>query len=106
MFDEAEHLAELGMRLFWKKDFIGSIELFEEAFSKGKVPVWFYHLAVRAHSTLGNTNVAIRRLKDAADHGWEKIDHTEHYVEFEPLQHQDQWKKILTQIKENQNYYY
>ncbi|MFX1283502.1 MAG: GNAT family N-acetyltransferase [Promethearchaeota archaeon] len=103
MFDEAEHLAELGMRLFWKKDFIGSIKLFEEAFSKGKVPVWFYYLAARAHSTLGNIDAAIRWLKEAADLGWENINHTEQCVEFEPIHHLVQWKKILTQIKENQN---
>ncbi len=103
MFDEAEHLAELGMRFFWIKDFKGSTELFEEAFNKGNVPVWFYYLAARAHSTLGNANAAIRRLKDAVDHGWENLDHTQNCIEFEPLYHLDQWNEILTQIKKNQN---
>ncbi|MFW9903498.1 MAG: GNAT family N-acetyltransferase [Candidatus Thorarchaeota archaeon] len=103
MFDEAEHLAELGMRLFWSKDFKGSTELFEEAFSKGEVPVWFYFLASRAYSMVGNINAAIRRLKDAVDHGWVNIDYTEQCVEFEPLRHLDQWNEILTQMKENRN---
>jgi hypothetical protein len=103
MFDEAEHLAELGMRLFWEKNFKGSIELFEEAFRKGKVPVWGYYLAARAHSSLGNIKVAIMRLKDAVDHGWENIDHTEQCMDFEPLHHLNQWNEILSQIRENQN---
>ncbi|MHA2293631.1 MAG: GNAT family N-acetyltransferase [Candidatus Hodarchaeales archaeon] len=103
MFDEAEHLAELGMRLFWEKNFKGSIKLFEEAFRKGKVPVWGYYLAARAHSSLGNIKVAIMRLKDAVDHGWENIDHTEQCMDFEPLHHLNQWNEILSQIRENQN---
>jgi RimJ/RimL family protein N-acetyltransferase len=102
MFEEAEHLAELGMRLFWSEDFKESIVLFEEAFKKGEVPVWFYYLAARAHSTLGNIDAAISRLKDAADHGWVNIDYLEQSTDFEPLHHLDQWNEILTQMKENQ----
>jgi predicted neuraminidase len=52
---------------------------------------------------LGNINTALRRLKDAADHGWQNIDHTEQCVEFEPLHLLDQWNEIFTQIKKNQN---
>lgn len=101
MFDEAEHLAELAMRLFWNEDYHGSIELFEVAFGMGTVAVWFYYLAARAYAILGDMGSALKRLKDAAHLGWTGVEQTENCAEFEPLHDIKQWNEILVQIKEN-----
>ncbi len=71
MFDEAEHLVERGMRSFYDKEYEKAIADFEDALTKGKVPIWMYILAARAYATMSEIEKVLQNFREAQRQGWQ-----------------------------------
>ncbi len=100
MFDEAEHLAETGMRQFHATQYREALESFERAFALDDVAYWFYHLAALSAASLGDRDAAIRYLHKAVDQGWTHLEYTMSRQEFKLLHGTEEWRVVLKRIQE------
>ncbi len=101
MFNEAMHLAEAGMRLFYDEDYSQALELFEKAFELGEVKDWAYYLAARICAKSNDSDKAVKYLFRAAELGCQYADHALNNEEFISLHNRVEWSEIISQLESN-----
>ena len=100
MFDEADHLAETGMRQFLAQQHRAALESFERAFALDEVAYWFYHLAALSAAALKDNDAAIRYLHKAVDYGWADFEYTINREEFRHLHSTEEWQTVIKRMQE------
>jgi len=100
IFDEIDHLAELGWYYFKQGQFQKTANYYERVFAaRDDHPDYYYHLAAVTWATLGEVEKAIQYLNDAVDHGWQARDWTEREKRFKLLHGTPQWEAVLNRMK-------
>ena len=106
MFNEAHHLAELGLVAFKAKRYRETVECYEKVFAAKDIPDWmpgemhlYYHLAARAWAALGDHVMALRYLEKAIEKGWSYLQETKNCEEFKSLHEMPSWKRILKNLQ-------
>jgi RimJ/RimL family protein N-acetyltransferase len=101
--DEAYHLAEMGYVAFKAGRHQETAGLYERVFAvSGNPPNYFYYLAARAWSALGNRDKAFEYLNAAVDHGWANINHMQDCREFGKLHGTLEWENVLERVRQNE----
>ncbi|MFX0097493.1 MAG: GNAT family N-acetyltransferase [Candidatus Hodarchaeota archaeon] len=96
MFDEAEHIAEVGYVYCRGKQYQEAAKCYEKAFTmREDLPHYYYHDAARVWAALGNKNKAFRNLNMAIDKGWTSLEFTENCEEFKSFHGTKSWKEII-----------
>jgi len=106
MFDEAHHLAELGLVAFRAKRYRETVECYERVFAAEDIPDWmpgemhlYYHLAARAWAALGDSETALKYLDKAIGKGWTDLEETKKCEEFTRLHETAGWKRLLKKLQ-------
>lgn len=106
MFNEAHHLAELGLAAFKAKRYRETVEYYERVFAAEDIPDWmpgemhlYYHLAARAWAALGDSETALKYLDKAVGKGWTDLEGTKNCVEFTSLHEKAGWKILLEKLQ-------
>jgi len=109
MYNEANHLAEMGLAFFRAKQYREAAECMEKVFATPcqNMPDWmaaelhfYYHLAARAWAVSGNRNKAFQYLNEAVNEGWTDIEHTKRCREFHIFHETQEWKNLLVRLGE------
>jgi len=102
MFDEVDHLAELGWFNFKRGDYGKTCLYYERVFAmRQDNPDYYYHLAALAFAAVGDTEWALYYLREAADHGWAALEMTKQQAHFAILHGTPAWEAVLHRIQEN-----
>jgi RimJ/RimL family protein N-acetyltransferase len=103
MFDDATHLAEVGLAHFVSGEYQLAVEAYDKAFALGHdaFPPQYYHLAARAWAALGNRDRATSLLHQAIDQGEDRLDYTRSCVEFAILYGTSGWLTALERLRAN-----
>jgi len=100
MFDEAHHLAEMGLSSFRSKKYKKTVECYEKVFAmKDDSPNYYYHLAACAWAALGNRGTAIKYLNTAIDKGWTNLNYTKSCEQFSSLHGTQEWQDALAKLQ-------
>lgn len=101
MFDEATHLAEVGLAHFVAGEYQLAVESYDKAFAlgHGPFPHQYYHLASRAWAALGNRERATSLLHQAIDRGENRLDYTQGCSEFAILHRTSGWLAALERLR-------
>lgn len=101
IFDEIDHLAELGWFYFKQGDYRKTADYYERVFAaREDNPDYYYHLAAIAWAALGDAEMAIYYLNAAVDHGWRARDWTERQENFKFLHSSPEWEAVLKRMSE------
>jgi len=109
MYNEANHLAEMGLAFFRANQYREAAQCMEKVFAtpREEMPDWmiaefhlYYHLAACAWAVLGNRNKAFRCLNEAVNKGWTNIELTSRCPEFHIFHETQEWKNLLARLKE------
>jgi len=100
MFEEAAHLAEVGLAYFLAGEYEKAAGCYDKAFAlgAGTFPHQYYHLAARAWAALGHRDRAISLLHLAIDQGENRLDHTLGCPEFAILHGASGWLAALERL--------
>ncbi len=106
MFNEARHLAELGLAAFRAKRYRETTECYERVFAAKDIPHWmpgemhlYYHLTARASAALGDSKTALKYLEKAIENGWADLEETRNCAEFRSLHGTPDWKRLLKKLQ-------
>jgi len=108
IYNEANHLAEMGLSFFREKQYRKAAECMEKVFAtqSDDMPNWmlaemhlYYHLAARAWAALGDRNTAFTYLNIAVDKGWKNIELTRRCIEFHIFHETQEWKNLLARFE-------
>ncbi|UCG93546.1 MAG: hypothetical protein JSW13_03530, partial [Candidatus Aerophobus sp.] len=103
MFDEAEHMAEVGYAHYRGKQYQEAAKCYEKAFAmREDLPHYYYHVAARIWAALENRDEAFRHLNMAIDKGWTYVEFTENCEEFKSLHGTKSWKEIIQKHTSNE----
>lgn len=95
IYDTVDHLAELGWYHYRRGEYAKTVQYYEQVFAlRSQSPGHLHHLAASAHAHLGNTEMALRCLLNALDHGWADLEWTKQQKEFGILHNTPEWKAI------------
>jgi RimJ/RimL family protein N-acetyltransferase len=97
---EAMHIAETGLRFYFKGKHQMAAETLEKAIKTGDVDAWVYSLAARVHATLDNTDRALELLRLAVDMGWANTQAIQH-ADFDSLRACPEWEVLVGQVEMN-----
>jgi tetratricopeptide (TPR) repeat protein len=105
MFDEAYHLAEVGLACFVAGQHKEAAECYEKAFKLGDnaFPYQYYHMAARAWAAQGERDMAYQYLHMAIDQGEKRLEHTRSCDEFDCLHDEQEWQDLLARLEEKTN---
>jgi RimJ/RimL family protein N-acetyltransferase len=99
IFDEIDHLAELGWFYFKQAQYQKTVDYYERVFAaRDDHPDYYYHLAAVAWAALDEAEKALQYLNAAVDHGWRARDWTEQEEKFEFLHDSPEWKAVLKRM--------
>ncbi|NIM95863.1 MAG: GNAT family N-acetyltransferase [Anaerolineales bacterium] len=100
IYDEVDHLAELGWHYFKRGEYKKTVMYYDRVFgSRDENPDYYYHLAAAAWAALGDSDKALRYLHAAVDHGWRRPENTKDVEEFEILHGTSGWDAVLERMK-------
>jgi len=106
MFNEAHHLAELGLVSFEAERYRETVECYEKAFAAKDIPDWmpdemhlYYHLAAPAWAALGDREAALKCLEEAVEKVWTDFARTVRCEEFTSLHEMPGWKRLLKKLQ-------
>jgi RimJ/RimL family protein N-acetyltransferase len=101
MFDDATHLAEVGLAHFVAGEYQLAVESYDKAFAlrRDPFPHQYYHLAARAWAALGNRERATSLLHQAIDQGENRLDYTQGCAEFAILHGTSGWLTALERLR-------
>ena len=97
---EAMHIAEAGLRHYFKGEHQEAVEKIEDALRTGSVEAWVYSLCARSHAILGNTGRALELLRMAVDMGWANIQALKH-TDFDSLRSSPEWEILVDGVESN-----
>jgi GNAT superfamily N-acetyltransferase len=99
IFDEIDHLAELGWFYFRQGQYQKTVDYYERVFAaRDDQPDYYYHLAAVAWAALGQAEMAIQYLNAAVNHGWRAREWTEQEEKFMLLHDTPQWNAVLERM--------
>ena len=99
VFNEIDHLAELGWHYFKLGQYHKTTDYYERVFSaREDYPDYYYHLTAVAWAALENKERAINYLNAAVDHGWQAREWTEQEGLFRILHGSPQWEGIIRRM--------
>ena len=108
MFNEACHLAELGLAAFRAKRYRETVEYYERVFAAEDIPEWmpgvmrwYYHLAARAWAALGEGETSLEYLEKAIEKGWTDLEGIVNCEELRNLHKTPGWNKVLKRLQAN-----
>ena len=100
MYDQIDHLAELGWYNFKQGAYEKTVGYYEMVFSQREDnPDYYYHLAAVAYAALGNNRQAIKYLNEAVDHGWDRAEWTGQVEQFGNLKGTPEWEAVLARME-------
>ena len=103
MFDEAHHLAEMGLFSFRTKQYKKTAECYEKVFAiADDSPNYYYHLAALAWAALGDCDTAIKYLNTAIAKGWTDLNFTKSCEQFSSLHGTQEWQNVLVRLQKKQ----
>ena len=95
VFNQVDHLAELGWFYFKQGQYQKTADYYERVFSaRENNPDYYYHLAAVAWAALENAEMSIQYLSAAVDHGWRSRDWTEQQELFSFLHNSPGWEAV------------
>ncbi len=102
IFDEVDHLAELGWYHFKREEYEKTTQYYERVFAlREDNPHYYYHLAAAAWAVQGNHDLACKYLHTAVDRGWARPETTRQVEELQSLHGTAEWEAVLARTKEN-----
>ena len=101
LFDEAVHIAEIGMRMFQDGYYEDAIKQLNKAEKLGELPGWTFYLKARSYALLGNYDEAIECMKMSASKGYSNIEYVLNCDDLKCLHGNPEWANIVKSIKEN-----
>jgi hypothetical protein len=102
IYDEIDHLAELGWYYYQRGDHEKTRQYYEQVFENRKEnPNYYYHLAAVVWGEVGDADKALAYLNAAADRGWSAQEYTKNNASFRCLHATQEWTEILEKIRQN-----
>jgi RimJ/RimL family protein N-acetyltransferase len=102
IFDQVDHLAQLGWSHFNSGEYQRTVEYFEQVFAaREDHPDYFYYCAAEAYGALENREMALKYLNLAADRGWGALDYTSRTEWFRFLHGKPEWEAVLAKMGKN-----
>jgi GNAT superfamily N-acetyltransferase len=102
IFDQVDHLAQLGWSHFNSGEYQRTVEYFERVFAaREDHPDYFYYCAAEAYGALENREKALKYLNLAADRGWGALDYTSRAEWFRFLHGTPEWEAVLAKMGKN-----
>jgi RimJ/RimL family protein N-acetyltransferase len=102
IFDQVDHLAQLGWSHFKSGEYQRTVEYFEQAFAaREDHPDYSYYCAAEAYGALENREMALKYLNLAADRGWGALDYTSRTEWFRFLHGTPEWEAVLARMGKN-----
>jgi tetratricopeptide (TPR) repeat protein len=102
IFDQADHLAQLGWSCFKRGEYEKTTQYYEQVFAlRDDHPDYYYHCTAAAWGALGHQENAINYLNLALDKGWAALDYTSQAKEFHFLHGTPEWEVVLARLQEN-----
>jgi len=100
MFDDATHLAEVGLAHFVAGEYQLAVYSYERAFvlGPGRLSHQYYHLAARAWAALGDRERATSLLHRAIEQGENRLDFTASCAEFAILHGTSGWLAAMERL--------
>jgi RimJ/RimL family protein N-acetyltransferase len=99
IYDQVDHLAELGWYYYRQGEYAKTIRYYEQVFAlRAENPDYYYHLAASTWALLGNKEKAIQYLHAAVDSGWMHIEWTKQQEEFIILHDMPEWGVVLSRM--------
>jgi RimJ/RimL family protein N-acetyltransferase len=100
VFEEAQHLGNLGYMLLQEQRYQESADLFVKVLAlPGDPPAWAYHDVARAWAALGDRDKAFEYLGCAIDRGWSNVEETKECREFRELQDLPDWAAMIEKMQ-------
>jgi RimJ/RimL family protein N-acetyltransferase len=100
VFDEAEHLGNLGYYAFLAKDYALSANSFERSLELNPdTPNFIYYEAAQAMAMTGNHEKAFAFLSQAFQRGWKDIEHAQQCKAFASLREFPRWKELIQKME-------
>jgi GNAT superfamily N-acetyltransferase len=100
IYDQIDHLAELGWYYFKQGNFEKTTSYYERVFSQREDnPNYYYHLAAAAYAAQGRHELAIKYLNGAVDHGWKHAEWTRGVEQFQDLAGTPDWEAVLARME-------
>jgi tetratricopeptide (TPR) repeat protein len=99
IYDQVNHLAELGWYYYKKGEYGKTIAYYEQVFAQRRDnPHYYYHLVAVTWAALGNKDKALEYLSEAVNHGWANAQSTQSVEEFVILHGDPRWEEILAHM--------
>ena len=100
VFDEGEHMGNLGYFSFQAQDYDQSARSFERALELNpESPNFIYYEAAQATAMAGNARKALDFLAEALQRGWEDVDHTRECEAFISLHALPEWGELIREME-------
>jgi RimJ/RimL family protein N-acetyltransferase len=97
-FDAVINLAVNGNMRFAQADYQGAAEWYERALQAGGDQAWIFWNAACANARLGAHQVALQRLREAFEHGFDDLERLQNSEHLENLHALPGWKTLLEQL--------
>ncbi len=102
IFDQVDHLAELGWYHFQRDEHEKTRHYYEQVFARREDnPDYYYHLAAITWAEVENAEKALEYLRAAAQRGWSAYEYTRQHEAFGCLHGRPEWEAVLNQMEEN-----
>jgi GNAT superfamily N-acetyltransferase len=102
IFDEADHLAQLGWSCLKRGEYEKTVRYYERVFAlRDDHPDYYYHGVAEAWGALANRDMALRYLNLAVDKGWAALDYTSQAERFRSLHGTPEWEAVLARMQRN-----
>ena len=100
MYDQIDHLAELGWYHYRQRNYRQTVQYYEQVFAqRANNPDYYYHLTASAWALLGNREQTLKYLSAAVDHGWANAEFTGEQEEFEMLHDAPELSALLARMQ-------